>query len=103
MVSLECAAGFYILRLPRGDEREPRRRLSREPAVRCDGQAGARDRGCAMKCVDFDPTDCAWSAGELARRVNERTRIVAVGTPPMRRGRSVSANFPHIMDAISHK
>jgi cysteine desulfurase family protein (TIGR01976 family) len=39
----------------------------------------ARDCGCSVRWVDFDPGECAWSAEELARQVNERTKIVAVG------------------------
>ncbi len=39
----------------------------------------ARDRDCTVKWVDFDPARCGWSAEELARQVNERTKIVAVG------------------------
>ena len=29
----------------------------------------ARDRGCMVRWVDFDPADCTWSAEELARQV----------------------------------
>ena len=39
----------------------------------------ARDRGCTVKWVDFDPAQCLWSAEELARQVTARTKIVAVG------------------------
>ena len=39
----------------------------------------ARDRGCTVRWVDFDPADCTWSAESLARQVSTRTRIVAVG------------------------
>jgi cysteine desulfurase family protein (TIGR01976 family) len=38
----------------------------------------ARDRGCAVHWVDFDPADCTWCAEELARQVTRRTKIVAV-------------------------
>jgi cysteine desulfurase family protein (TIGR01976 family) len=39
----------------------------------------ARDRGCTMRWVDFNPADCTWDAEELARRITPRTRLVAVG------------------------
>jgi cysteine desulfurase family protein (TIGR01976 family) len=39
----------------------------------------ARDRGCTVRWVDFDPADCTWSAEALARQVTKRARIVAVG------------------------
>lgn len=39
----------------------------------------ARDRGCAVRWVDFDPEDCTWRVEELARQVTKRTKIVAVG------------------------
>ncbi|MGA2763839.1 MAG: cysteine desulfurase-like protein [Spirochaetia bacterium] len=39
----------------------------------------ARDRGCVVKWVDFDPATCAWSADELSKQVGPRTKIVAVG------------------------
>jgi cysteine desulfurase family protein (TIGR01976 family) len=39
----------------------------------------ARDRGCIVRWVDFDPADCTWSAEELARQVGPRTKLVAVG------------------------
>ncbi len=39
----------------------------------------ARDRGCTVRWVDFDPSECAWSVEELSRQVTRRTRIVAVG------------------------
>jgi cysteine desulfurase family protein (TIGR01976 family) len=39
----------------------------------------ARDRGCIVQWVDFDPADCTWSVEELARRITKRTRLVAVG------------------------
>ncbi len=39
----------------------------------------ARDRGCTVRWVDFDPGECAWSIEELARQVTPRTKIVAVG------------------------
>jgi cysteine desulfurase family protein (TIGR01976 family) len=39
----------------------------------------ARDRGCLVRWVDFDPADCTWSIEALARAVTSRTRLVAVG------------------------
>jgi cysteine desulfurase family protein (TIGR01976 family) len=39
----------------------------------------ARDRGCTVRWVDFDPSDCSWSEEDLARQVTARTRLVAVG------------------------
>jgi len=39
----------------------------------------ARDRGCRVRWVDFDPETCAWSAEALAAEVGPRTRLVAVG------------------------
>lgn len=39
----------------------------------------ARDRGCVVRWVDFDPSDCTWSAEALARQVSSRTKLVAVG------------------------
>jgi cysteine desulfurase family protein (TIGR01976 family) len=39
----------------------------------------ARDRGCAVRWVDFDPRECAWSLEELERQVTPRTRLIAVG------------------------
>jgi cysteine desulfurase family protein (TIGR01976 family) len=39
----------------------------------------ARDRGCVVRWVDFDPSDCSWSAEDVARQVTPRTRLVAVG------------------------
>ncbi len=39
----------------------------------------ARDRGCTVRWVDFDPAECAWSVEELALQVTRKTRIVAVG------------------------
>jgi cysteine desulfurase family protein (TIGR01976 family) len=39
----------------------------------------ARDRGCTVRWVDFDPRECAWSVDELAHQVTSRTKIVAVG------------------------
>jgi cysteine desulfurase family protein (TIGR01976 family) len=39
----------------------------------------ARDRGCTVRWVDFDPDDCTWNVEELARRITKRTRLVAVG------------------------
>jgi cysteine desulfurase family protein (TIGR01976 family) len=39
----------------------------------------ARDRGCTVRWVDFDLTECRWSIEQLQEQVNSRTRIVAVG------------------------
>jgi cysteine desulfurase family protein (TIGR01976 family) len=39
----------------------------------------ARDRGCAVRWVDFDPADCAWGAEALREQVGPRTKVVAVG------------------------
>jgi len=39
----------------------------------------ARDRGCTVRWVDFDPKDCTWCAEELSRQVTKRTKLVAVG------------------------
>ncbi|MFI5368534.1 MAG: cysteine desulfurase-like protein [Spirochaetia bacterium] len=39
----------------------------------------ARDRGCTVRWVDFDPEDCTWCAEELSRQVTKRTKLVAVG------------------------
>ncbi len=39
----------------------------------------ARDRGCTVRWVDFDPRDCTWCADELARQVTKHTKLVAVG------------------------
>jgi cysteine desulfurase family protein (TIGR01976 family) len=39
----------------------------------------ARDRGCVVRWVDFDPADCSWSAEALSRQVTPRTKLVAVG------------------------
>jgi cysteine desulfurase family protein (TIGR01976 family) len=39
----------------------------------------ARDRGCTVRWVDFDPSECAWNVEELARQVTPKTKIVAVG------------------------
>jgi cysteine desulfurase family protein (TIGR01976 family) len=39
----------------------------------------ARDRGCQVRWVDFDPTTCSWSVESLAAQVTRRTRLVAVG------------------------
>lgn len=39
----------------------------------------AQDKGCAVRWVDFDPCECAWSVEEMARQVTPRTKIVAVG------------------------
>ena len=39
----------------------------------------ARDRGCRVRWVDFDPATCTWSPEALAAEVGPRTRLVAVG------------------------
>jgi cysteine desulfurase family protein (TIGR01976 family) len=39
----------------------------------------ARDRGCAVRWVDFAPGDCAWSPKALREQVGPRTKLVAVG------------------------
>jgi len=39
----------------------------------------ARDRGCAVRWVDFDPAECAWSLDALREQVGPRTKLVAVG------------------------
>ncbi len=39
----------------------------------------ARDRGCTVRWLDFDPADCTWSVEELSRLVNKKTKIVALG------------------------
>ncbi len=39
----------------------------------------ARDKGCVVKWVDFDPASCAWSAQDLEKQVGPRTKVVAVG------------------------
>lgn len=39
----------------------------------------ARDRGCTVKWVDFDPASCAWREEDLERQIGPRTKIVAVG------------------------
>jgi cysteine desulfurase family protein (TIGR01976 family) len=39
----------------------------------------ARDRGCTVRWVDFDPRDCTWCAEELSRQVTKRTKLVALG------------------------
>jgi cysteine desulfurase family protein (TIGR01976 family) len=41
--------------------------------------AVAEDRGCLVQWVDFNPADCTWNGDELAARVSERTKIIAVG------------------------
>ena len=39
----------------------------------------AKDKGCTVRWVDFDPRDCSWCAEELSRQVTKRTKLVAVG------------------------
>jgi cysteine desulfurase family protein (TIGR01976 family) len=39
----------------------------------------ARDKGCVVKYVDFDPATCAWSIEDLESQLSSRTRIVALG------------------------
>lgn len=39
----------------------------------------ARDRGCHVRWVDFDPATCSWSVEALAAQVTRRTKLVAVG------------------------
>jgi cysteine desulfurase family protein (TIGR01976 family) len=39
----------------------------------------ARDRECVVRWVDFDPSQCTWTAEALARQVTSRTKLVAVG------------------------
>jgi cysteine desulfurase family protein (TIGR01976 family) len=39
----------------------------------------ARDRGCVVKYVDFDPADCTWRVEDLESQLSSRTRIVALG------------------------
>jgi cysteine desulfurase family protein (TIGR01976 family) len=39
----------------------------------------AKDRGCQVRWVDFDPVTCSWSVEALAAQVTRRTRLVAVG------------------------
>jgi cysteine desulfurase family protein (TIGR01976 family) len=39
----------------------------------------ARDRGCVVKWVDFDPASCSWREEDLEGQVGPRTKIVAVG------------------------
>ena len=39
----------------------------------------ARDCGCQVRWVDFDPQDCTWDIEALKEQVSSRTRIVAVG------------------------
>jgi len=39
----------------------------------------AKDRGCTVRWVDFDPGDCTWCADELSRQVTKRTKLVAAG------------------------
>ena len=37
------------------------------------------EKGVILREVDFDPSDCTWSAEALARQVTSRTKVVAVG------------------------
>jgi cysteine desulfurase family protein (TIGR01976 family) len=39
----------------------------------------AEDRGCTVRWLDFDPTDCTWSVDDLRALIGERTRLVALG------------------------
>ena len=39
----------------------------------------AEDRGCTVRSVDFHEEDCTLDMEDLARQINERTKIVAVG------------------------
>lgn len=39
----------------------------------------ARDRQCVVRWVDFDASECTWSAEAVARQVSSRTKLVAVG------------------------
>ena len=39
----------------------------------------AKDKGCTVRWVDFDPRDCSWCAEALSRQVTKRTKLVAVG------------------------
>ncbi len=39
----------------------------------------AKDRGCTVRWVDFNPKDCTWCPEELSRQVTKRTKLVAVG------------------------
>ena len=39
----------------------------------------ARDKGCVVKYVDFDPADCTWRVEDLESQLSSRTRIVALG------------------------
>ncbi len=39
----------------------------------------ARDRGCVVRFVDFDPADCTWRVQDLESQLSSRTKIVAVG------------------------
>ncbi len=64
----------------------------------------ARDRGCQVKWVDFDPGECAWSAEEVARQVSARTKIVAVGYASNATGTvnpvAEAARIAHSVDAV---
>jgi cysteine desulfurase family protein (TIGR01976 family) len=39
----------------------------------------ARDRGCVVRFVDFDPADCTWRVQDLESQLSSRTKIVALG------------------------
>ncbi len=39
----------------------------------------ARDCGCQVRWVDFDPQDCTWDVEAVNQQISSRTRIVAVG------------------------
>jgi cysteine desulfurase family protein (TIGR01976 family) len=39
----------------------------------------ARDCGCNVRWVDFDPAACAWTADDVCRQISRQTRLVAVG------------------------
>ena len=39
----------------------------------------AKDCGCTVRWVDFDPEDCTWDMETLKQQVTSRTKIVAVG------------------------
>lgn len=39
----------------------------------------ARDRGCTLRWLDFDPEDCTLRLDQLTKLLNPRTRLVAIG------------------------
>ncbi len=39
----------------------------------------AKEMGCTVRWVDFDPQDCTWDIEALKEQVNSRTKIVAIG------------------------